>query len=147
MCAQNWTKLETNCCKKSNILQQFFCTQKRERKWQKWQSETAPIRCNFISAMMSSTSSTPSSKHPAWRVCLRSCSSFSVISCTFCFSVCHCISSICLFFAWKRQPLLTALTQLRYSLISLLLLPWFVLISAMYSCLLSAPVSVNVFCK
>ena len=50
---------------KSNILQQFFCTQKRERKWQKWQIETAPIRCNFISAMMSNTSSTPNSKHPA----------------------------------------------------------------------------------
>ena len=42
-----------------------FLYPKSEKKWQKWQSETAPIRCNFISAMMSSTSSTPNSKHPA----------------------------------------------------------------------------------
>ena len=33
-----------------------------------WQTETAPIRCNFISAMMSSTSSTPNSKHLALNV-------------------------------------------------------------------------------
>jgi len=30
-----------------------------------WQTETAPIRYNFISAMMSSTFSLPNSKHPA----------------------------------------------------------------------------------
>ena len=42
-----------------------FLYPKSERKWQKWQSETALIQCNFISAMMSSTSSIPNSKHPA----------------------------------------------------------------------------------
>ena len=32
-----------------------FLYSKPERKWQKWQIETAPIQCNFISVMMSST--------------------------------------------------------------------------------------------
>ena len=34
-----------------------------------WQTETAPIRYNFISAMMSSTFSLPNSKHPARKAC------------------------------------------------------------------------------
>ena len=33
-----------------------------------WQTETAPIRCNFISVMMSNTFSIPSSKHLALNV-------------------------------------------------------------------------------
>ena len=33
-----------------------------------WQTETALIRCNFISVMMSNTFSIPSSKHPALNV-------------------------------------------------------------------------------
>ena len=33
-----------------------------------WQTETVPIRCNYISVMMSSTFSIPSSKHLALNV-------------------------------------------------------------------------------
>ena len=65
---QNWIKHETDCCKKRTFYSSFFVPIFRKYVTQ-WQTETAPIRCNFISAMMSSTFSLPNSKHPAWKAC------------------------------------------------------------------------------
>ena len=65
---QNWIKHETDCCKNRTFYSSFFVPKFRKDVAQ-WQTETAPIRCNFISAMMSSTFSLPNSKHPAWKAC------------------------------------------------------------------------------
>ena len=59
---QNWIKHETDCCKNRTFYSSFFVPKFRKDVAQ-WQTETAPIRCNFISLMMSSTFSLPNSKH------------------------------------------------------------------------------------
>ena len=64
--SKNRIHFETNCCKTSNILQQFFCTQ-NWKELKKWQTENAPIRCNFTSMMRSSISLMRSSNYPTWK--------------------------------------------------------------------------------
>ena len=61
---QNWIKHETDCCKNRTFYSSFFVPKFRKNVAQ-WQTETVPIRCNFISVMMSSTFSLPNSKHLA----------------------------------------------------------------------------------
>ena len=65
---QNWIKHEIECCKNRTFYSSFFVPIFRKDVTQ-WQTETAPIRRNFISAMMSSTFSLPNSKHPTWKAC------------------------------------------------------------------------------
>ena len=65
---QNWIKHETDCCKNRTFYSSFFVPKFRKDVAQ-WQNETALIRCNFISVMMSNTFSIPSSKHLAWKAC------------------------------------------------------------------------------
>ena len=69
--SKNRINFETNCCKTSNILQQFFCTQNR-KELKKWQTENAPILCNFISMMTSSISLMKNLSGPAWKANLLS---------------------------------------------------------------------------